>query len=89
MYYLEIILFCIVIITCIKLKIKNNFLKVNNLSNMETIKKTINLIKEKQLIILDKMVLNQTLNVDLTTEIKQLSNEVLELHQDFIKQYAR
>lgn len=89
MFYTISIIVCLLFIICIKLKIENNSLKIEKSATIQKVKHNIDSINEKQLKIFDKVVLNKSFNPDLITEIKQLSKEVLELHQDFIEKYAR
>lgn len=89
MLYLLIILGILILLVCIKLKIENDSLKTEKKETLHKVKQNINSINEKQTKIFDKVLLNKSFNVDLNTEIKQLSREVLELHEDFIAKYVR
>lgn len=73
----------------VKLKIENVFLKTAQKETINKVKLNIDAIHEKQSKIIDKVLLNKSYNVDLNTEIKELSKEVLALHQDFIKKYVK
>ncbi len=89
MSYLLIILGVVLVFICIKLKIENYYLKTEKNETIQIVKQNIHSINEKQTKIFDKVLLNKSFNVDLNSEIKQLSKEVLELHQDFIRKYVR
>ena len=89
MLYLILILGIVALCIIVKLKIENVFLKAEKKEAIQKVKQNIISIQEKQTEIVDKVLLNKSLNTDLNTEIKELSKEVLELHQDFIKKYAR
>jgi hypothetical protein len=89
MLYLVIILGVAVLFICIKLKIENFYLKMDKEETIQKVRQDIVSIQEKQTEIFDKVLLNKSYSVDLNIEIKQLSKEVLELHQDFITKYAR
>lgn len=73
----------------VKLKIENVFLKTAQKETINKVKLNIDAIHEKQSKIIDKVLLDKSYNVDLNTEIKELSKEVLALHQDFIKKYVK
>lgn len=73
----------------VKLKIENSFLIAEGNEAIKKVKQEIHFIQEKQAEIIDKVLLNKSFNVDLNTEIKELGKEVLELHQEFIKKYAK
>lgn len=89
MSYLILILGIVALFIIVKLKSENNFLKSEKKESIRKVKQNIHSIQEKQTEIFDKVILNQSYNVDLNTEIKELSKEVLALHQDFIKKYAK
>lgn len=89
MLYLLIILGVLILLVCIKLKIENDSLKTERKETIQKVKQSIQSITEKQTKIFDKVLLNKSFNVDLNIQIKELSKEVLELHQDFITKYAR
>lgn len=89
MFYTIGILVGLLFIICIKLIIENNLLREEKTDTIQKVKQNIDAINQKQLKIFDKVVVNKSFNVDLNTEIKQISKEVLELHQDFIEKYAR
>ena len=89
MSYLVIILGIGALFIIVKLKIENVFLKTEQEEAIQKVKQNIHSIEEKQTEIIDKVLLNKSFNVDLNTEIKELSKEVLALHQDFIKKYAK
>ncbi len=89
MSYLILILGIVALFIIVKLKSENNFLKSEKKESIRKVKQNIHSIQEKQSEIFDKVILNQSYNVDLNTEIKQLSKEVLALHQDFIKKYTK
>lgn len=73
----------------VKLKIENVFLKTAQKETINKVKLNIDAIHKKQSKIIDKVLLDKSYNVDLNTEIKELSKEVLALHQDFIKKYVK
>ena len=89
MSYLVIIIGIVALFVIVKFKIENSFLKAERKQAIQKIKQNIHLIQEKQTEIIDKVLLNKTSTVDLNTEIKELSKEVLALHQDFIKSYTK
>ena len=89
MSYLIIIVAIVAIFIGIKLKIENNFLKAERKKAKQKLKQNIHLIQEKQTEIIDKVLFNKASNVDLNTEIKELSKEVIALHQDFIKKHVK
>ena len=89
MSYLILILGILALFIIVKLKIENVFLKTEKKDIIQKVKQNIHSIQEKQTEIMDKVVLNKSYNVDLNTEIKELSKEVLALHQDFIKKYTK
>lgn len=89
MLYLVIILGIVALFIIVKLKIENNFLKAERKEAIHKVKQNIISIQEKQTEIIDKVLLNKSFNVDLNTEIKELSKEVVALHQDFIKKYVK
>lgn len=89
MSYLEISIAIVALLIIVKLKIENNFLKTEKKEAIQKVKQNIISIQEKQTEIIDKVLLNKSFNVDLNTEIKELSKEVLALHQDFIKKYVK
>jgi hypothetical protein len=89
MSYLVIILGILALFIIVKLKIENIFLKTEKKEAIQKVKQNIYSIQEKQTEIIDKVLLNKSYNVDLNTEIKELSKEVLALHQDFIKNYTK
>lgn len=89
MSYLILILGILALFIIVKLKIENVFLKTEKKEAIQKAKQNIYSIQKKQTEIIDKVLLNKSYNVDLNTEIKELSKEVLALHQDFIKKYAR
>lgn len=89
MLYIVIILGVAVLFICVKLKIENYYLKMDREETIQKVRHDIVSIQENQTKIIDKVLLNKSYSVDLNIEIKQLSKEVLELHQDFITKYAR
>ena len=89
MSYLLFILGILALFIIVKLKIENVFLKTKKKEAIQKVKQNLHSIQEKQTEIIDKVLLNKSFNVDLNTEIKELSKEVLALHQDFIKKYVR
>lgn len=89
MSYLEISIGIVALLIIVKLKIENNFLKTERKEAIQKVKQNIISIQEKQTEIIDKVLLNKSFNVDLNTEIKELSKEVLALHQDFINKYVK
>jgi cell shape-determining protein MreC len=89
MSYLVIILAIVALFIIVKLKIENDFLKTKKKKAIQKVKQNIHSIQEKQTEIIDKVLLNKSYNEDLYTEIKELSKEVLALHQDFIKKYTK
>lgn len=88
MLYTSIIFICLLFIICVKLKIENNLLKIEKWYTTKKVKQKINRLSQKQLEIFDKVAATKSFNVDLNTEIKELSKEVAALHQDFIKKYV-
>lgn len=88
MSYLMLILGILALFIIVKLKIENEFLKTERKQAIQKVKQNIHSIQEKQTEIIDKVLLNKSFNVDLNTKIKELSEEVLELHQDFIKKHT-
>ncbi len=89
MSYLILILGILAVFIIVKLKIENVFLKTEKKEAIQKVKQNIYSIQEKQTEIIDKVLLNKSYSVDLNTEIKDLSKEVLALHQDFIKKYVK
>lgn len=89
MLYIVIILGVAVLFICVKLKIENYYLKMDREETIQKVRHDIVSIQENQTKIIDKVLLNKSYSVDLNIEIKQLSKQVLELHQDFITKYAR
>lgn len=89
MSYLVIIIGIVVLFVIVKFKIENSFLKAERKQAIQKVKQNIHVIQEKQTEIIDKVLLNKASNVDLNTEIKELSKEVIALHQDFIKNYTK
>ncbi len=89
MSYLMLILGILALFIIVKLKIENEFLKTERKQAIQKVKQNIHSIQEKQTEIIDKVLLNKSFNVDLNTKIKELSEEVLELHQDFIKKHTK
>ena len=89
MSYLILILGILALFIIVKLKIENVFLKTEKKEAIQKVKQNIYSIQEKQTEIIDKVLITKSYNVDLNTEIKELSKEVLALHQDFIKKYAK
>ena len=89
MSYLVIIIGIVALFVIVKLKIENNFLKAERKQAIQKIKQNIHLIQEKQTEIIDKVLFNKASTVDLNTEIKELSKEVIALHQDFIKKHVK
>ena len=89
MLYLILILGILALFIIVKLKIENVFLKTEKQEAITRVKQNISSIQEKQSEIIDKLLLSKSYNLDLNTEIKELSKEVVALHQDFIKKYAR
>ena len=89
MSYLVISIGIVALFICVKLKIENIFLKTEKKEAIQKVKQNIHSIQEKQTKIVDKVLLNKSYSVDLNTEIKELSKEVLSLHQDFIKKYTK
>jgi hypothetical protein len=89
MTYLIIFIGIAALFIVVKLKIENVFLKKEKNKAIQKVKQNIHSIQEKQTEIIDKVALNKSYNLDLNTEINVLSKEVLELHQDFIKEYVR
>lgn len=89
MSYVVIILGILALFIIVKLKIENNFLKTEKKETIQKVKQNIKSIQERQTKIIDKVLLNKSYNLALNAEIKELSKEVLALHQDFIKKYAK
>lgn len=89
MSYLILILGILALFIIVKLKIENVFLKTEKKEAIQKVKQNIHSIEEKQTEIIDKVLLNKSFSVDLNTEIKELSKEVLALHQDFIKKHTK
>ena len=89
MSYLAIIIGIVALFIIVKLKIENNFLKTERKQAIIKVKQNIQSIQEKQTEIINEILLNKSNNVDLNMEIKDLSKEVLALHQDFIKKYVK
>ncbi|WP_310559825.1 hypothetical protein [Flavobacterium sp.] len=89
MSYLIILIGISALFIIVKLKIENIFLKTAREETINKIKLNITTIQEKQTEISDKVLLNKSYNVDLNTEITELSKEVVALHQDFIKKYVK
>ncbi|MBC7438745.1 MAG: hypothetical protein H7250_01995 [Flavobacterium sp.] len=89
MSYLVIIIGIVALFVIVKFKIENSFLKAERKQAIQKVKQNIHVIQEKQTEIIDKVLLNKASNVDLNTEIKELSKEVIALHQDFIKNYTK
>jgi hypothetical protein len=89
MSYLVIILAIGAFFIIVKLKIENIFLKIEKKEAIQKVNQNIHSIQEKQTGIIDKVLLNNSYNVDLNTEIKELSKEVVALHQDFIKKHTK
>ena len=88
MSYLIISIGIVALFISVKLKIENIFLKTEKKEAVQKVKQNIQSIQQKQTKIVDKILINKSYNVDLNTEIKELSKEVLALHQDFIKKYV-
>jgi hypothetical protein len=89
MLYLMLILGILALFIIVKLKIENSFLKDERKEAIQKVRQNIIAVQEKQTEFSDKVLLNKSLNADLNTEIKELSKEVLVLHQDFIKIYMK
>lgn len=89
MSYVVIILGILALFIIVKLKIENNFLKTEKKEAIQKVKQNIHSIEEKQTEIVDKVLLNKSYNLALNAEIKELSKEVLALHQDFIKKHTK
>lgn len=89
MYYISIILGVMFLFIFFKLILQNNSLKKENKITIQQVKQNMRLMKEKQDKIFEKAITNNSFNVDLNTEIKELGKEVLELHQDFIKKHVK
>lgn len=89
MSYVVIILGILALFIIVKIKIENNFLKTEKKETIQKVKQNIKSIQERQTKIIDKVLLNKSYNLALNAEIKELSKEVLALHQDFIKKHTK
>jgi hypothetical protein len=89
MTYLIIFIGIAALFIVVKLKIENVFLKKEKNKAIQKVEQNIHSIQEKQIKISDKVLLNKSYTVDLKTEVNELSNEVIALHQDFIKKYTK
>ncbi len=82
MIYLAIILGVVLLFVALNLRVLKN-------KTIQKVKQDIISIQEKQIKISDKILINKSYTVDLKTEVNELTNEVIALHQDFIKKHVK